>query len=176
MGAQGAPIAIVEFSDFECPFCKRFDSGSFDRIREQLVDTGKAKFFWAQFPIQGIHKSAFGAAEAALCAHDQNQYLAMRRRLFSNQTNLTGTGFSEMAGLIGLNVAEFATCLSTGKKDEIDRDRRLAAASGISSTPSMLLGTIEADGHMNVRKRVRGAVSSDVVMAVATEIARRGPS
>jgi protein-disulfide isomerase len=159
LGTDNASIAIVEFLDFECPFCRVFEKETFSRIQRDFVEPGRVRYLWAQYPIETIHQSAFRAAEAALCAHDQGRFLQMRTRLFANTSRLGGTDLMNHAGVIGLDVGRFKTCISVGKAETIRRDVELAKASGVRATPTFLVGYLESGGQMRVVRRIRGNAS-----------------
>ena len=82
LGKADAPITIVEYSDFECPFCGRFFTQTIPSLKRDYVDTGKARFAYKQFPLTSIHPKAQGAAEASLCAHEQGKFWEMHDRMF----------------------------------------------------------------------------------------------
>ena len=82
LGNAAAPVTIVEYSDFECPFCGRFYTQTLPSLKRDYVDTGKAKFVYKQFPLTSIHPKAQGAAEASLCANEQGKFWEMHDKMF----------------------------------------------------------------------------------------------
>lgn len=85
-GSSDAPITMIEYSDFECPFCGRFFSQTFPTIQSEYIDTGKVRFVYKHFPLRSIHANAQKAAEASICARDQNKFWEYHDKLFSVQT------------------------------------------------------------------------------------------
>ena len=147
-GNQDAPITIVEFSDFQCPFCSRFYAQTLPLIREQYIDTGKVKFVYRDFPIQGSHPNALPAASASECAHEQGKYWEFHDMLFQNQNvwnklelSLANEAFKEYARDLGLNENQFNSCLESGKYlEEIQKDLREGNNYGITGTPGFFIG------------------------------------
>jgi protein-disulfide isomerase len=150
-GDQNAPITIVEFSDFQCPFCARFHIQTLPLILEQYVETGKVKLVYRDFPIQNIHPNAISAAVASECAHEQDKYWEYHDALFENQqvwnnaeTTSTITIFKEFATKLELNQEQFNSCLDSGKYiDEISNDLKDGRNYGITGTPGFFIGNEE---------------------------------
>ena len=150
-GNQDAPITIVEFSDFQCPFCARFQIQTLPLILEQYVETGKVKFVYRDFPIQNSHPNAMPAAAASECAHEQNKYWEYHDILFENQgvwnkVEITSaiTVFKEFAIELDLNQDQFNNCLDSGKYiEEINNDLKDGRNYGITGTPGFFIGNEE---------------------------------
>jgi protein-disulfide isomerase len=156
LGDQNAPLTIIEFSDYECPFCKR----SFDQVlpdlKKHYIDTGKVKLVYRDFPLS-FHANAHKEAQAAECARDQGgdtAYFKFHDQIFT-QTTANGTGLAltqlpVIAKNLGLNVSQFQQCLDSGKfKDEVDKDIADGIAAGVSGTPSWFIGKSSKDGFIN---------------------------
>ena len=147
-GDQNAPITIVEFSDFQCPFCARFQIQTLPLILEQYVETGKVKFVYRDFPIQNSHHNAMPAAVASECAHEQDKYWEYHDALFENQgvwnkveNTAAVTIFKEFATKLDLNQDQFNSCLDSGKYiDEINKDLKDGRDYGITGTPGFFIG------------------------------------
>lgn len=147
-GNQDAPITIVEFSDFQCPFCARFQIQTLPLILEQYVETGKVKFVYRDFPIQNSHPNAIPAAAASECAHEQDKYWEYHDALFENQAvwnkvEITSaiTIFKEFATELNLNQEQFDSCLDSGKYiEEIKNDLNDGRNYGITGTPGFFIG------------------------------------
>lgn len=88
MGSTNAPVTLIEFSDYECPFCARFYTQTEGQIKSEYIDTGKVKFYYRDFPLPQIHPGAQKAAEAARCAGDQGKYWEYHNLVFENQQNI----------------------------------------------------------------------------------------
>ena len=150
-GDQNAPITIVEFSDFQCPFCARFQIQTLPLILEQYVDTGKVKFVYRDFPIQNSHPNAMPAAVASECAHEQDKYWQYHDALFENQgvwnkvENTSAiTIFKEFATKLDLNQDQFDSCLDSGKYiEEINNDLKDGKSYGVTGTPGFFIGNDE---------------------------------
>jgi len=138
-GNPDAPVTIVEFSDFQCPFCVRFYNETYKQIEDNYIKTGKAKFVYRDFPLSG-HQYAEGAAIAAECAGLQNKYYEMYTLLFLNGLSGTKDKYKQYAKSIGLDEAIFDDCInSTQTYSEIKQDYQDGLDLGITSTPSFFI-------------------------------------
>ena len=139
LGKKNAPITIVEFTDYQCPFCKRFSDTTFQEIKKQYIDSGKVKFVSRNLPLP-FHKDAKNAAEAVMCAGDQKKYWQMRDKVFTNPRALSMKELNKYAQEVSLNMKKFTTCMD---KDtylkQIDKDTADAQSIGISGTPSFVV-------------------------------------
>jgi len=150
-GNKDAPVTIVEFSDFQCPFCARFHTQTLPLILEQYINTGKVKLVYRDFPLQNSHPNAMAAAVAAECAHEQDKYWEYHDTLFENQgvwnkANSTSTIsiFENFATELELNQEQFNTCLNSGKYvSEINNDLRDGRDYGVTGTPGFFVGSDE---------------------------------
>ena len=135
-GRVDAPVELVEFSDFECPYCQR--------VRETLeaLDARygeQIRFVFKDFPLS-IHPQAFKAAEAANCALEQGRFWEYHDTLFANQDALAVEDLKRYAAALGLNAAEFDTCVDEGKfRDRVQRDMDEGNRYGVSSTPTVFI-------------------------------------
>ena len=114
LGAADAIVTLVEFSDYQCPFCRRHKDQVMPDLVKNFVDTGKLKYVMREFPL-AMHANAKGAAQAALCAGDQDQYWQMHDKMFENQRKLTVENLKAFGVELGLDSAAFDTCLDDGK-------------------------------------------------------------
>ena len=148
IGDPNAPISIIEFSDFQCPFCARFHIQTLPSILEEYVDQGKVKLIFRDFPIQNIHPNALPASVAAECANEQDKFKEMHDELFDNQKEWSGLEtanamllFSKYALEIGLEQEIFDSCLTNGKYiEEIRNDLNDGRNYGVSGTPGFFIG------------------------------------
>src|SRR3989344_1230452 len=139
IGEENAPVTIVEFSDYQCPFCERFYLQTLDQLKKEYIDTGKVKLVYRDFPLD-FHPNAQKAAEAAECAGEQNKYFQMHDKLFENQVALDTDDLKKYAKDIGLNTAQFNTCLDTGKMaSEVESDYQEGVNYGVSGTPAFFI-------------------------------------
>ena len=145
-GDANAPVTIVEFSDFECPFCAKFYSQTMNQLQTNYIDTGKVKLVFRDFPLS-FHQNAQKAAEAAECADDQGKFWEMHDAIFENQQSLSISSLKQWAGQIGLDTGEFNSCLDSGKhSEEVQSDFREGATYGVSGTPSFFINGIQLVG------------------------------
>jgi protein-disulfide isomerase len=143
MGNANATVTVVEFTDFQCPFCERHFSQTLPQIKTNYVDTGKIKYEVRYFPLTQIHPNAEKSAEAAACADDQGKFWQMHDKLFSTQNDwadLDSAGavadFKKYAAALGVNTSTFNTCLDTGSKATmIQQSIADGTAAGINGTP-----------------------------------------
>jgi len=156
LGPADAPVTIIEFSDFQCPFCKRFRDQTLDQILNSYE--GKVRFVYRDFPISSIHEWAQKAAEAGECADEQSKFWEYNDLIFANQTalnqqleaeglkGLVGT-FKIYAGQIGLDAAAFNDCLDSGQfAQEVQKDYNDGVAAGVTGTPAFYINGQELIG------------------------------
>lgn len=144
LGPDDAPITIVEFSDFQCPFCRRFHDETYQALLNAYP--GQIRFVYRNLPLTSIHPDAMPSAIASLCANDQNAYWDYHGKLFSSET-LTRETFIQYAEDLSLNVDEFSACLDSGKHDEfIEQDMNFALDLGVQSTPTFFINGLAIVG------------------------------
>jgi len=156
LGSEDAPVTVIEFSDFECPFCQRSFEQILPSLRTQYIDTGKVKFVYRNLPL-GIHDPvATEEALAANCALEQGgneKYFQFHDELFNrtkgNGVGLGEDGLSTLANDLGLDVAEFDRCLEEKRyTDEVAKDMEDAQAAGATGTPTFFVGKSTPDGNI----------------------------
>ncbi|MFH1977830.1 MAG: DsbA family protein [Candidatus Aenigmatarchaeota archaeon] len=148
-GASNAPVTIIEFSDFECPFCGRFTSQTLSMIESEYVDTGKVKFYYRDFPLS-FHQQAMPAAIAARCANEQGEFWAFHDLNYENQQNLGESVYKQWASNLGLNIAQFNSCFDSEKYETaVQADFAAGQAAGVSGTPSFFIGNSQ-DGYQKL--------------------------
>lgn len=161
LGDNNAKLTLIEFSDYECPFCKRSFDQLLPELKKNYIDTGKLKLVYRNLPLP-FHQNAYKEAEAALCARDQGgdvTYFKFHDQIFTRTTsNGTGLALDQLpviAGNIGLNISQFQGCLDTGKyKDYVDKDIAYAEKVGASGTPTWFIGKSNGDGVITGTKIV----------------------
>lgn len=145
LGPKKAPITIVEFSDYECPYCKRWHSQVFNQLMEEYP--GKIRFVFRDFPLSSIHPNAAPAAEAADCAHEQGKFWEFNDMLFNGQLGLSPDAYIAYAQELGLDMDKFQECVSSRRyADEVQADLNWATNLGIRSTPTFFLNGIPIVG------------------------------
>jgi len=143
-GDKNAKVTLIEYSDFQCPFCSRHVP-TLDKI---LADyQGKVRLVFRNFPLTSLHPYAQKAAEAAECAGDQNKFWEMHDKLFANQDALTVDNLKQYAKDLGLDSSKFDSCLDSGKYVErISTQATEAQAAGITGTPGTFVGSTLVKG------------------------------
>lgn len=136
-GPVSAPVTIVEFGDFECPHCGGMYA-TLKLVQENYPD--RVRLVFRQLPLRSIHPHAEKAAEASLCAFDQDQFWAYHDSLFENQAALDHSALIARAEELGLDTSRFETCLDSGEKQEaVDQDVQAAIDAGVYSTPTLYI-------------------------------------
>lgn len=144
LGPKDAPITIVEFSDYECPFCRRWHQEVYDQLLAAYP--GKIRFVYRNLPLTSIHPDAQGAAEAALCAGEQNAYWQYHDKLFSSES-LGSNIYTQYAQDLGLNATTFESCLKDHKYQKaVEDDSNFAIDLGIRSTPTFFINGLAVVG------------------------------
>ncbi len=139
LGDLNAPITMIEFSDFQCPYCANYTLQIFPEIKKEYVDTGKVKIVFKNFPLP-FHKDAATAALAAECANEQNKFWDYEAKLFENQNDLSKDNLKKWALDIGMDADQFNQCLDSSKhQDEVKNDMEEGVASGVEGTPSFFI-------------------------------------
>jgi protein-disulfide isomerase len=148
IGKADAPITIIEFSDFQCPFCARFHIETLPSIINEYINNGQVKLVFRDFPIQSIHPNALPASVAAECANEQGKFKEMHDMLFEKQKEWSNQNienvmitFNQYASKIGIEEIKFDSCLKNGKYvEEIQKDLNDGRTYGISGTPGFFIG------------------------------------
>ena len=167
LGSAEAKIGIVEFSDYQCPYCRGFHEQVFPRLKKEYVDTGVAQFIHKDLPLNLIHPQALSAALAASCAGAQQRFWPMHDALYANNGRLASSLYPQLGRELGLDEAKFTACLGDPAREQaIMRDIVEAQKLGINGTPSFVIGNIQGDVLIVVRL-AKGAASFE---AFAQEI------
>ncbi|MBR9677339.1 DsbA family protein [Candidatus Woesearchaeota archaeon] len=148
-GLSNAPVTIIEFSDYQCPFCARFAEQTLSQIEQKYINTGKVKLVYRDFPLS-FHANAQKAAEAAECAGDQDKYFEYHDVLFEKQSEWSNIGvskFKEYAADLNLDQTEFDTCLDTSKHaSEVQKDFADGQKAGVTGTPAFFINGVKVVG------------------------------
>ena len=145
-GDKNAPVTIIEFSDFQCPFCGRFFTETLGQIQKNYIDTGKVKLVYRDLPLS-FHPEAEPTAIAAECADEQGKFWEFRDVVFTNQDVLSDAMRSRWAEDIGLDINKFKSCLADPKtKKEVQADNADATKYGASGTPTFFVNGIRLVG------------------------------
>jgi len=161
-GKEDAAVTLVEFSDFQCPFCARFVP-TLKQIEAAYGD--RVKIVYRQYPIASLHPNAFKAAEASLCAHEQGKFWQIHDLMFQEQAQLSVRELKVMANRLGMDQAKFDSCLDSGRyAEQVQNDLAEGSRAGMTGTPALFVNGIEIPG---------GAVPYETVArALDRELAR----
>lgn len=145
IGSKDAPITMVEFTDFQCPFCQRFHMSTFSDLKKNYIDTGRVRFVSRDLPLD-FHPNAMQAAQAGRCAGEQGQFWPMRDHMGTHPDQLDMAHLVAYAGDLKLNVETFRSCIESGKyKNAIQTDIQEAVKIGANGTPSFVIGKTQPD-------------------------------
>jgi protein-disulfide isomerase len=146
LGSSDAALMIVEFTDYQCPFCQQFHTSVFPHVKHDYIDSGEVRFASRDLPLV-MHPNAMSAAHAARCAGEQGKFWEMRHELISNAQRLGEDRYVLLANEIKLDPARFQKCLADQKyKLQIEQDISEAQAVGITGTPTFVIGRSTGDG------------------------------
>lgn len=174
LGRSDAPLTMVEYTDYQCPFCQRFHLDAFENIKKNYIDTGKLRYVSRDFPLD-MHEHAKSAAQAARCAAEQNRFWELRHAMIANAENLKPENILAYAGDLKLDVASFKGCLESGKYQDAVEDNMLEGRrAGVSGTPSFVLGRV-VKGNLN-GVRIEGAMPYSTFAAKLEELLKQKPA
>jgi len=164
LGPADAPVTIVEFSDFNCPFCERV-APTLKALRARYPD--RVRIVFRHYPLP-MHTRARAIAEAAVCADEQGAFWTFHDRIFADPKPLADAAIRDLAGTVGLDLTRFDSCLSNGEAATIvQRDLDAGAAAGVTGTPAFFVNGIPMSGAQPLASFVR---------VIDGEIARTGSS
>jgi protein-disulfide isomerase len=145
LGPESASITIIEFSDYECPYCRKWHLEVFPLLREKYPD--QIRYVFRDFPLTSIHPNAVPAAEAANCANEQGKFWEFNEALFLMREGLSQQAYEKYAKELGLEMGAFGECISSGRhQGEVLADLQWAADLGVRSTPTFFLNGIALVG------------------------------
>jgi protein-disulfide isomerase len=163
LGKKDAPVTLVEFSDFQCPFCNRF-APTLKQVKNKYGD--KVHIVYRQYPIPSLHPFAFKAAEASLCANDQGKFWELHDAMFSDQTKLSVADLKKRAVSLGMDAKKFNACLDTGHyTEQVQKDMAEGAKIGITGTPAVFVNGIELKGGAVPFETVASAIDRELARA-----------
>jgi protein-disulfide isomerase len=146
-GPANAKVKIVEFSDFQCPYCKQWNDTTLDPLRKQYGD--KVVIYYRHYPLTSIHPEAMNGAIAAECASAQGKFWEMHDALFRTQSLISVDNSESLAGTLGLDTQKFNDCMSTNPyKDNISADMADAETYGVSGTPTFFVNGVRLVGAL----------------------------
>lgn len=169
LGSKDAKVAIIEFSDFQCPYCARHSTQTFPELKKTYIDTGRVRYLFRNLPLD-FHNHAKAAANAASCAGEQNAFWPMHDELFANHTRLGTALYEELAKKLDLNQGAFQKCLTENRHAAtIDKDLAYAQSVGVRGTPNFFVGRIQGDTIVDVQQ-VSGAQPAAAFAQVIDEL------
>src|SRR6266851_95466 len=173
LGRDDAPVTIVEFSDYQCPFCRRYHGTAFADLKKYYIDTGKVRYVIRDFPLD-IHPNASNAALASRCAGEQNQFWAMRELMLAASADLSPDSITKFGTQLNLDAAKFHACMDVKRYSaDIQRDVAAASSLGINATPSFIIGKTAKDQIEGVR--IAGALSYPALEAAIQNQSQPAP-
>jgi protein-disulfide isomerase len=174
VGARTAKVTMLEFSDFQCPFCARFVKDVLPALKTKYIDTGIMQMGFRHNPLP-IHNRAQRVAESTVCALNQERFWPMHDALFSKpdqKESLEDEGLEEAAAAAGLNVTMYRTCMAIPPTERVKEDAKLAGVLGLTGTPAFAVGVRDASGQLVVKKFVLGAQAIENFTAAIEGVAK----
>jgi protein-disulfide isomerase len=170
-GSATARVVLIEYADFECPYCAAFARDTMPLLETHYVTPGKVLIAFRHLPLQTIHRHAWKAAEAAECARRQGKFWQMHDLLFQNQRQLDEASLEDRGQIIGLEIAQFRNCLKNNQAaPSIKKDLSMAAMMNISGTPTFLFGALRPDGRVQVVQRAAGALDFKAIASMLEKL------
>lgn len=173
LGSMDAKVSVIEFSDFECPYCGKYARETYPELYKQLIAKGTIRYSFRNYPLENIHRTALKASEAVACADKQGRFWQLHDILFRNQHQLEEEHLSRFAEEAGLESTSFKACLNGGTTERIRADKAEAERLGIRSTPQFLIGVNLPDGTIKVLRRVRGDQRINIFLLAVDDVRRQ---
>jgi protein-disulfide isomerase len=147
LGSKNAPLTIVEFTDYQCPFCQRFHVTAFNDLKKNYIDTGKVRFFSKDMPLVDMHGNAMRAAQAARCAAEQGKFWELRDVMGANPNSLDMDHIAGFATGLKMDAKLLRDCVESEKyKNSVQTDTLDAMKIGATGTPTFIVGRSTGDG------------------------------
>jgi protein-disulfide isomerase len=172
-GKANAKVVMIEFADYECPYCAQHSNGVSKEIDKEFVETGKIRYAFANNPIPS-HRNAIPLAQAAICGGQQDRYWQMHDRLYEAEPK-TREELISIVDELGLDHLKFEQCLDQAPDafKEIGRDTIAAKSLGFSATPAFAIGLADSQGRVQIQKLITGAQSFAVFKSAIGEIVQK---
>jgi protein-disulfide isomerase len=140
LGRADAPLTMVEFTDYQCPYCRAFQAETFPQLKKNYIDTGKLRFIVRDLPLE-FHASAGPAAQAAHCAAEQGKFWEMHNALLTGKEPLANGGIDARATAVGLDLGRLHSCMAAGRyAGVVSHNKATADGIGIRGTPAFVIG------------------------------------
>lgn len=157
-GARDARVALIQYAEFQCPYCATFATKTLPAIEKEYVESGKVLFAFRHFPLERVHPFALNAAIAATCAGKQERFWPMHDALFAGPQQLNESILQTAAGTAGVDGEDFRRCRADATSAQaVRRDLESAEAIGLTGTPTSFVGVVRPDGKVDVKRRLGGA-------------------
>jgi protein-disulfide isomerase len=173
LGDPGARTGVVQFSDFECPFCATFARETLPKVKAEYVDAGKAFVAFRHFPLESIHPNSVAAAETAECARRIGRFWEIHDTLFEQPRGTLQGELPKLLETPAMRDARVSECLAGDGRAAVRSDLTDARALGISGTPTFLFGALKDDGMFHVTRRESGAIPFTAFAALLEETIRK---
>jgi len=159
LGAEEAPVVLVEFGDYQCGFCRRHLLTVMPSLLRDHVETGQLRYVFIEFPAERNLPASLAASNAALCADDQGRYLEMRERIYTHPMNVDADGFLRHAERLELDLERFTDCVEAGTHEPLIRQHlALGQRMRVRGTPTFFVGRPGPDdGALRFERRITGA-------------------
>lgn len=158
-GVAGARVLILEFSDFQCPFCRKFAQETLPALTKEFIDTGRVALAFRHFPIESIHPTARAAAVAATCAAQQGKFWEFHDAVMAPPAGLDLAAVKQAEKSAGLEPKALEDCATERAQSAVDADLASARKLGLRATPTFLIGRLDAQGRLKVVNVISGARS-----------------
>ena len=172
-GSIDAPVVLIEFVDFQCPFCKRHADSVRGNIKEKFVDPGRVSYVAVNYPLSAIHPSAELMAGAAVCADEQGRVWDMHARLLATQPT-TADFVLALASELRIDQLAFKECVDVRARPTVARDVSVAQALGVQSTPTFAVGLRERGGRVRISSMIHGSQPFSVFEQVIEPLLNTG--
>lgn len=169
-GSADATVTILEFSDFQCPFCQRFAAETLPALTKDYVAVGKVLFAFKNLPLESLHPNAMQMAQAAECAGEQGRFWQVHDELFKSAKTFTPASLGGIITSSGVEGAAFGQCLASKAEGLVRKSMADAAQLGLQTTPAFLLGKRTAKGELRVLEVIRGARPLPVFAEAITRV------
>jgi protein-disulfide isomerase len=158
LGQPRAPLGLLVYSDFQCPFCAQFTRRVYPELKQRYVDPGQLQIAFRHAPLVALHPFAARIAVASVCAGEQGNFWPMHDALFAKDVDPTDSYLIELAGRVGSDRDRLRHCLAEPLAAAVVGQHAAEAADyGILGTPTFLLGRVQSDGLLKVEQRINGA-------------------
>ena len=170
LGSRSARVGLVLFSDFQCPFCRRFATEIIPELRREYIEPGHVLLAFRHFPLSSLHKDAERLAASAACAQQHGKFWEMHDAIFLKPKEVTHENVLEYAEGIGIEPGTLDSCVQTTGLAQVRAEVELATNLQFKSTPILAVGTLNANNEVMVRQLFKGIRPVDIYRKVINEM------